>query len=121
MYRQVHEPLTGSLGLSTIVAGLPLVTVFVLLAGLRLPGYRAVLVALAVALAIAIAVYGMPAAQALDSAAEGAAFGLFPIAWIVVNAVWIYRMTVTTGHFHALRRAVGAASDDQRIQVLIVA
>src|SRR5512133_384651 len=121
MYRQVHDPVGGSLALSTILAVLPLVTFFVLLAGLRVPAYRAVLIALAVALAIAIGVYEMPAGQALDSAAEGAAFGLFPIAWIVVNAVWIYRMTVTSGHFHALRQAVGAASGDQRIQVLIVA
>jgi lactate permease len=121
MYRQVHDPVGGSLALSTIFAVLPLVTLFVLLAGLRVAAYRAVLIALAVALAIAIGVYGMPAEQALDSAVEGAAFGLFPIAWIVVNAVWIYRMTVTSGHFRALREAVGAASGDQRIQVLIVA
>jgi lactate permease len=121
MYRQVHDPVGGSLALSTIFAVLPLVTLFVLLAGLRLPAYRAVLIALVVALAIAIGVYDMPAQQALDSAAEGAAFGLFPIAWILVNAVWIYRMTVASGHFQALRQAVGAASDDQRIQVLIVA
>ena len=121
MYQQVYDPLAGSLGLSTIVAVLPLVTLFVLLAGLRWPAYRAVLVALAVALAIAIVVYEMPAGQALNSAAGGAAFGIFPIAWIVVNAVWIYRMTVVTGHFQALRQAVGAASGDQRVQGLIVA
>jgi lactate permease len=65
----------------------------------------------------------MPAGQALNSAAEGegAAFGIFPIAWIVVNAVWIYTMTVATGHLHALRRGIDAASGDQRIQALMVA
>jgi lactate permease len=121
MYQQVHDPAGGSLGLSTLFAVLPLVTLFVLLAGLRLRAYRACLIALAVAVTVAIAVYGMPAGQALNSAAAGAAFGLFPIAWILVNAVWIYRMTVATGHFRTLRRGVGAVSGDQRIQALIVA
>jgi lactate permease len=121
VYQQVHDPVAGSLGLSTLCAVLPLVTLFILLAGPRLRAYRAALVALAVALTVAIAVYGMPARQAFDAAAEGAAFGLFPIVWIVVNAVWIYRMTIATGHFRTLRLAVGAASGDQRIQALIVA
>jgi lactate permease len=121
MYQQVHDPVGGSLGLSTLFAVLPLVTLFVLLAGLRLRAYRACPIALAVAVTVAIAVYGMPAGQALNSAVAGAAFGLFPIVWIVVNAVWIYRMTVATGHFRTLRRAVGTISGDQRIQALIVA
>jgi lactate permease len=121
LYQQVHDPVGGSLGLSTLFAVLPLVTLIVLLAGLRLRAYRACLIALAVAVTVAIAVYGMPAGQALNSAAAGAAFGLFPIVWIVVNAVWIYTMTVATGHFRTLRRRVGAVSGDQRIQALIVA
>jgi lactate permease len=121
MYQQVHDPVGGSLGLSTLFAVLPLATLFVLLAGLRLRAYQASLIALAVAVTVAIAVYGMPAGQAFNSAAAGAAFGIFPIVWIVVNAVWIYTMTVTTGHSHTLRRGVGAASGDQRIQALMVA
>ena len=121
MYQQVHDPVGGSLGLSTLFAVLPLATLFVLLAGLRLRAYRASLIALAVAVTVAIAVYGMPARQAFNSAAAGAAFGIFPIVWIVVNAVWIYTMTIATGHSHTLRRGVGAASGDQRIQALMVA
>ncbi len=121
MYQQVPDPVGSSLGLSALFAVLPLVTLFVLLAGLRVRAFRAGLIALGVALTVAIAVYGMPVGQALDSAAEGAAFGIFPVGWIVVNAVWIYTMTVATGHFHTLRRAVVAVSGDQRIQVLIVA
>ena len=62
-----------------------------------------------VAVTVAIAVYGMPARQAFSSAGAGAAFGIFPILWIVVNAMWIYTMTVATGHFHTLRLGVGAA------------
>lgn len=120
MYQQVHDPVGGSLGLSTLFAVLPLVTLFVLLAGLRLQAYLASLIAVAVAVTVAIAVYGMPARQTFSSAAAGAAFGIFPILWIVVNAVWIYTMTVATGHFQTLRRGVGAASGDDRIQALIV-
>src|ERR671938_1789032 len=63
----------------------------------------------------------MSAGQAFDSAAEGAAFGLFPIMWIVVNAVWIYTMTVNTGDFAVLRRSFASISEDQRIQAVIVA
>jgi lactate permease len=66
-------------------------------------------------------VYGMPVDQTALSASEGAAFGLFPIMWIVVTAIWIYNMTVETGHFAVLRRSFGAISDDQRIQAVIVA
>jgi len=120
MYEQVHDPVSGSLGLSALLAVLPLLTLFVLLAGIRMRAYRASLIALAVAITIAIGAYEMPAVQAFSSAAAGAAFGLFPIAWIVVNAVWIYTMTVATGHFRTLRLGVGAASDDPRIQALIV-
>jgi lactate permease len=120
MYQQVHDPVGGSLGLSTLFAVLPLVVLFVLLAGLRLRAYLATVIALIVAVTVAIAIYGMPARQAFSSAAAGAAFGIFPILWIVVNAMWIYTMTVATGHFQTLRRGVGAASGDKRIQALMV-
>jgi lactate permease len=63
----------------------------------------------------------MPVGQALDAAALGAVFGLFPIMWIVVNAIWLYNMTVETGHFAVLRRSFGAVSPDQRIQAIVVA
>src|SRR3954454_175946 len=121
MFRQAYDPVSHSLGLSTLVAVLPLVTLFVLLGGLRWKAQWAALASLAVALIVAIAVYDMPAGQAFDSAAEGAAFGLFPIMWIVVNAVWIYTMTVKTGHFQVLRQAFSAVSDDERIQAVIIA
>src|SRR3954468_24891387 len=120
MYEQVHDPVGASLGLSALFAVLPLVTLFVLLAGARLRAYSATLMGLAVAMTVAIAAYGMPVQQAFSSAAAGAAFGIFPIVWIVVNAVWIYTMTVASGHFQTLRRGVGAASADERIQAVIV-
>ena len=70
---------------------------------------------------VAVAVYGMPVGQALDSGAEGAVFGIFPIMYIVFMALWIYNMTVETGHFAVLRRAFNRVSDDQRIQAVIIA
>src|SRR4051794_36383813 len=121
MYKQVYDPVSGSLGLSSIFAVLPLVVLFVLLGGLKMKAHWAGLIALATALIVAIAVYDMPGGQAFDSAAEGAAFGLFPIMWIVVNAVWIYRMTERTGHFAVLRRSFASITDDTRIQAVIIA
>ena len=79
------------------------------------------LISLAVAMAVAMIVYGMPVDQTGLSALEGAAFGLFPIMWIVVMAIWIYNMTVETGHFAVLRRSFGTISEDQRVQAVIIA
>jgi lactate permease len=121
MYQQIFDPVAGSLGLSALVAALPLLAIFLLLGVLRTKAQWAALIALAVAIIVAVAVYGMPIGQALSSAGEGAAFGLFPIMWIVVNAIWIYNMTVRTGHFDVLRRSFGAVSTDQRIQAVIIA
>jgi lactate permease len=121
MYQQVFDPVSDSLGLSAIFAVLPLLCLFVLLGGLRMKAQWAGLISLGVALVVAIAVYSMPVGQALLSASEGAAFGLFPIMWIVVNAIWIYNMTVDSGHFAVLRRSFGTISDDQRIQAVIIA
>ena len=121
MYQQVYDPVSDSLGLSSIFAVLPLVALFVLLGGVKLKAWWAGLSALVVAIVVAIAVYSMPVDQALLSASEGAAFGLFPIMWIVVTALWIYNMTVATGDFAVLRRSFGAISDDQRVQAIIIA
>ena len=121
MYKQVFDPVSNSLFATTLFAILPILTLFVLLGGIKLKAHIASLVALAVAILVAIIVYSMPAGQALDSAIEGAAFGLFPIMWIVWNAIWIYNMTVATGHFAVLRRAFSRISDDQRIQAVIIA
>ena len=121
MYKQVFDPVSSSLGLTTLFAVLPLVVLFVLLGGLKVKAHWAALISLAMALVVAIAVYGVPAPQAFDSGAEGAAFGLFPIMWIVFNALWIYNMTVETGRFDVLRRSLGSISEDARIQAVIIA
>jgi len=121
MYEQIYDPVANSLGWSSVFAVLPLVTLFVMLGVLRVPAQWAALSALGVALVVALAVYDMPAGQAFDSAWEGATFGVFPIMWIVVNAIWIYNMTVDSGHFQVLRRSFGVISDDQRIQAVLIA
>ncbi|MFB8775681.1 L-lactate permease [Streptomyces broussonetiae] len=121
MYVQELEPVGGSLGLSALVAALPLLIVLVLLGGVRMKAHLAGLTGLLAAVAVAWLAYGMPLDQTLSSAAQGAAFGLFPILWIVVNALWVYRMTVRTRHFDILRRSFGRLSDDPRIQALVIA
>jgi lactate permease len=121
MYQQVYDPVSNSLGWSTVFAVLPLVTLFVLLGGLRLAAQWAALASLAVAILVATIVYPMPVGQALDAGLEGAAFGLFPIMWIVVNAIWIYNMTDASGHLAVLRRSFARVSDDLRVQAILIA
>jgi len=120
MYRQVLDPVSGSLALSAIFAALPLLVLFLLLGVVRLTAWLSALIALAVALVVATVVYPMPAGPAFLAASLGAAFGFFPILWIVINAIWIYNMTVETGHFDVLRRSFGRVSEDQRIQAIII-
>ena len=105
MYKQVLDPVSHSLGLSAIFALLPLATLFVLLGVVRLKAQWASLASLAVAIAVAVIVYGMPMGQTLDSGLEGAAFGFWPIMWIVINALWIFNMTEDSGHFAILKQA----------------
>jgi lactate permease len=121
VYTQNFDPVSNSLALSSIFAVLPILALFVLLGGLRLAAQWAALIALGVAMLVAMIVYSMPVDQTALSATQGAAFGLFPIMWIVVTAIWLYNMTVETGHFAVLRRSFGAISNDQRIQAVIIA
>ncbi len=121
MYHQVLDPVSHSLGLTSIFAVLPLLVLFVLLGIVRMKAQWASLITLGVSIVIAIAVYSMPVGQAFNSGAEGAAFGLFPIMWIVINALWIYNMSDETGHFAVLRRAFSEISDDKRVQVVVIA
>ncbi|QNP75050.1 L-lactate permease [Streptomyces roseirectus] len=121
MYRQVLDPLAGSLYWSALLAALPLLTLFVLLGLFRVRAQVAALAALVLALLLAVAVWGMPAGQALSGAVEGGFYGLFPVLWILVNALWIYRMTEITGWFAVLRRSFRTVSTDQRVQGILIA
>jgi lactate permease len=103
MYKQVLDPVGDSLFLSALVAMIPLATLFVLLGGLKLKSHWAGLISLAVAILVAVIFWSMPVGQALDVALEGAAFGLFPIMWIVWNAIWIFNKTAATSQFSGAR------------------
>ena len=119
-YQPELAPL-GSLALSALVACLPLLTIFITLGALRWKAHIAGLTALAVALLVAILVYKMPALLALNSAVEGGVFGLFPIMWIVFNAIVLYEVTVVSGRFEDLRRVFDLISDDPRVQAIVIA
>ena len=120
-FRQDPRSVGGSLGLSALVSVLPLAAVLVLLGVLRVRAHWAALAGLAAAVIVALAGFGMPAGAVLSAAVEGAVFGLVPIMWIVVNALWVFNMTVATGHFDVLRRSFGALSVDRRTQAILVA
>jgi lactate permease len=121
VYQQVLDPVAQSLAWSSLVAALPLLLLFVMLGVLRVTAWVASLVSLVLAIVVAVLVYGMPLDQSLLAGTEGAAFGFFPILWIVINAIWVYQMTVETGHFDVLRRSFASVSDDQRVQAVIIA
>jgi lactate permease len=121
MFKQVLDPVGDSLFLSTLFAALPLLTLFVLLGGLKLKAHVAALWSLLVAILVAIVVYSMPVGQTLDAGLEGAAFGLFPIMWIVVNCIWIYTMLERSGHFAVIKRSFGRLSEDERVQAVLIA
>ncbi|MGP9537542.1 L-lactate permease [Brachybacterium sp. AOP43-C2-M15] len=121
MYTPDLAPLADSLALSSLVAVLPLLTIFLTLGVLRWKAHWAGLSALAVAILVALLAYGMPADLVGLSATQGFAFGLFPIIWIVLNAIWLYELTVRSGRFEDLRRVIDAISDDPRVQAIIIA
>ncbi len=120
-FQIVTDPVGDSVAVSAIFAVLPLLTLFVLLGALRMRAWLAGVISLLVALVVAVVVYAMPVGQAVLSATEGAAFGFFPILWIVINAIWVYNLTVVSGHFDVLRRSMERVSPDMRIQAVIVA
>jgi len=118
-WAQNYAPL-GNVGVSSLIAVLPVVTLLGLLAFWHVRAQLAALAGLLVALAIAITVYHMPVQLAVSSAVYGAAFGLFPIGWIVLNAIFIYNLSVETGQFAVLQSQVAAVSGDRRIQALLI-
>jgi lactate permease len=117
---QVYDPL-GSPWLSTAAAALPIVLLLGALGLLEWRAHRAALLGLVSALAVSVFVYGMPPATAAATAAYGAAYGFLPIGWIVLNAVFLYNLTVETGQFEIIKGSVGRLSRDRRIQALLVA
>ncbi|MFG1904176.1 L-lactate permease [Micromonospora carbonacea] len=121
MYQQPLQPVAGSLALSAACAALPLLTLFLLLGVARTRAWVAAFGALAVAVVLAWVLWRMPLAQTLLAAGQGATFALFPLVWTFGTAIWIYRMTVHTGHFDTLRRGFARISDDRRVQAMVIA
>ncbi|WP_088282311.1 L-lactate permease [Kineosporia sp. A_224] len=120
-FTQQLAPVGGSLAVSAVVGLLPLLVVFVLLGVVRAKAYVAALAGLGAAFLVAVLAYAMPAPLALLSATQGAVFGTFPIMWIVLAALWLYQLTVTSGRFEDLRRTFDVVSEDPRIQAVLIA
>jgi lactate permease len=121
MFHQQDAPVGGQLWLSALVALLPLLTIFVMLGVFKVQIYWAALSSLAVALIVAITAFRMPTRLALLSGTEGVTYGLIPIMWILINAIWLYQLTVRSGRSEDLRDSFRLVSDDPRIQAIIIA
>jgi lactate permease len=121
MWEHNYTPLAGSLGVSAAVAAIPVVVLFVMLGVLRKPAWVSALTALASAFLVSLFVYGMPIKLAVVSTIYGAAYGLFPIAWVVFASIMLYRLAVDTGKFEVIKDSVGSLTDDRRLQAMFIA
>src|ERR1051325_1779770 len=120
-WTQVYTPVAGSLLLSALVAALPVVVLLGLLAFGHVKAHWAALSGLAASLSVAVLVFGMPAPLALASALMGAAYGLFPIGWIVLGAIFVYDVTVKSGDFDIVKHTIAGLARDRRLQALLIA
>ena len=120
MWQQVYDPL-NSQALSALVAAVPILVFLLGLTLLKMKGVNAALISLATAVALAVFIFGMPFAASISAIGYGFLSGMWPIGWIVLMAVWLYRITVRAGNFDIIRGSVSAISADQRIQVLLIA
>src|SRR5690349_20836906 len=120
MWQQVYNPLHSEI-LSTVAAAIPVVTLLVLIATGAVRTHIAAVIALVAAILVAVLLFTMPTGLALRAAFLGAVIGFFPIGWIVLNVIFMYRLTVATGAFAVLQRAIGGVSADRRLQLLLIA
>jgi len=111
----------GNLALSALAAAVPIIFLFLGLTVLKMKGHWAAIIATALAVAVAVVVYGMPAQLAGLSIVYGALFGLFPVCWIIITALFIYNMSVKTGQFEVIKNSLATISDDRRMQALLIA
>ncbi len=117
---QNYDPLSSALG-SALVAAIPLFILFYMLAVKRAKGHVAAFLGTTSAIVLAIAVWGMPVSLAASATLYGAAYGLFPIVWIVITAVWVYNMTVESGEFEIIKDSLARLTDDRRLQAIFIA
>jgi lactate permease len=121
MWQQIYTPINGSLALSSLMAAVPIFMLLFMLAVARTSAWAASVAGLCAALLIALAGYRMPVSMAFSAAAYGAAFGLFPIVWIVFWAILLYRLTVESGQFEIIKDSIGALTSAHRLQALLIA
>jgi len=121
MWQQNYTPLAGNLPLSALVAAIPIFTVLLLLGILRKPAWKASLAGLATAALVSAGVYGMPLGKLATATLYGAAYGLFPIGWVIFAAILIFRITVDSGKFEILKDSIGHITTDPRLQTLLIA
>src|SRR5438309_11667174 len=121
MWQHNYHPVAGSLAASALVAAIPVFVLFLMLGVLRKPAWMSALGALGSALVVALTVYGMPVQLAVMSSLYGAAYGLFPIAWVVFSSIMLYRLAVETGKFEIIKDSVGSLTDDRRLQAMFIA
>src|SRR5437660_4917853 len=120
MWNQVYDPFSNQT-LSTIAAALPVVTLLVLIASNKVKAHIAAIVALVVANLVAIVIFTLPADISLRATVLGAVTGFFPIGWIVLNVIFLYRLTVEKGVFETLQNTIGGVTNDRRLQLLLIA
>lgn len=121
MFTQPLAPIAGSLTLSALLAALPLILLFLLLGVFKVKAWVAAICGLAASILVALVGWGMPALMALSATAEGAFYGAIPIMWILLNAIWIYQLSVITGWFESLGQLIRSISDDQRVLSILIA
>ncbi|MBR0841939.1 L-lactate permease [Bradyrhizobium liaoningense] len=120
MWNQIYDPL-NSAALSTIAAAVPVVSLLVMIASGRVKAHIAAVIAVIITNLITIFVFTMPAGMSIRASALGIVTGFFPIGWIVLNVIFLYQVTVSTGRFELLKRAIGGVTEDRRLQLLLVA
>src|SRR6476469_2835304 len=120
MWNQIYNPLDNTV-LSTIAAAIPVVTLLVLIASGKVKAHIAAIIAVILTNLIAIFVFTMPANMSIRASLLGVVAGFFPIGWIVLNVIFLYQLTVATGQFELLKRAVGGVTEDRRLQLLLIA
>ncbi len=121
MWQQNYTPVADSLALSALAAALPIFVLLYLMGVKRKPAWVASLAGLASAAIVAVAIYRMPVMTMLSAVAYGAAFGLFPIGWVVFAAILLFRITVDAGKFQIVRDSVGSLTPDRRLQAMLIA
>src|SRR4029450_5575860 len=121
MWQHNYIPIAGSLGISALVGGLPIFVLLWLLGMKRQPARMPAVAGLGAAVLVALAVYRMPVVMTLSAVAYGAAFGLFPIGWIVFWAIVLYPIPLETGNFAVIKDSIGGLTADRRLQAILIA